>query len=572
MAAIVERPLSLGNGLDPIASQRRAGDVEIIDVDSLDENGTPAARDPQPRLQMRRQSTIGASEPEDIIVLDSDEDDVSTTASATRRASRSRLFSPPPQPHRPSPVPPVPPVPPRYAGHTSFPMRRWSPSVHLPPIRPINRPFDFEANHNARVPGPSASRRPSRRSPPIQASAPSHYAPSMGLGGALMSSYREDQRQANPQPGLLARAGAAASGLANRLSRNLVNIGIGSDTNNFALHFGTHNDDALAQLLVETEMQELFGDLNHRHLLRHLSRDRHPQSATYQAAYTHPREAEPGFTHDFASDSTPTSPQRPKEAAHIIIDDEELGSSSSSSSKQAHWASSPASIKSSNVLVCAKCLDPLVLGAGLVGEEAERRKVWALRCGHMIDGKCLMEIGHPPSDATDEDTVSRIEVKGKGKARASPTKGKGKGKAKAGEDFTSENGMVKIDNGNAAPAPTVSEDNSIRSRLRSSRVSQSASSILESPVPPFASSSTAATRRKRPRKPKIEGEYRYLCPVVGCGCVHVSVKVNDVWRPERDEDRKKPSSRRTIKFPHDLGVDIEGGIDVRGRGAIPVFV
>ena len=35
---------------------------------------------------------------------------------------------------------------------------------------------------------------------------------------------------------------------------------------------------------------------------------------------------------------------------------------------------------------------------------------------------------------------------------------------------------------------------------------------------------------------------------------------------------KKPGGRRTVKFPHDLGVDIDGGVDVRRRGAIPVFV
>ncbi len=384
----------------------------------------------------------------------------------------------------------------------------------------------------------------------------------MGLGGALISSYRESQRQANPQPGLLARAGAAASGLANRLSRNLVNIGMGPEVNTLALNFGSHDDTALARLLVETEMQELFGDLNHRHLLRHLSRDRHPQSATYQAAYTHFRPAEAGFTNDFASETTSTNSQMRENSGPIIIEDDV----SASSTKRAHWTSSPGSVKSSTVLACARCLDPLVLGAGLVGDEGEQRKIWALRCGHMIDGKCLMEIGHPPGDATDEETVSRVDTKGKGKARASPAKGKGKGKVKVADDSATER---ENDNSGASLASMMVENNSIRSRLRSSRT-YSTGSIPE--LPPSSLSNSAATRRKRPRKPKIEGQYQYRCPVPGCGHAHVSVKVNGKWRPERDDDRKKPGGRRTVKFPNDLGIDIDGTVDVRGRGAIPVFV
>ncbi|KAM6489502.1 hypothetical protein JOM56_015059 [Amanita muscaria] len=117
------------------------------------------------------------------------------------------------------------------------------------------------------------------------------------------------------------------------------------------------------------------------------------------------------------------------------------------------------------------------------------------------------------------------------------------------------------------PSPVCHQfhPDNIRSRLRSSRTS-STLSITASPISP------ASTLRKRTRKPKIEGEYRYLCPVVGCGSIHVSVKIDGEWRSERDEDKKKPGGRRSIKFPNDLVADEEGGVDVRGRGTIPVFV
>ncbi|KIL65707.1 hypothetical protein M378DRAFT_10587 [Amanita muscaria Koide BX008] len=604
MAAMVERPLSAMSttDMDPVVAQqrRRRESVEIIDVDLLDDDVAsrhasvqpfptpPPPPPPVPRPRIRQTMTAAVMEPEMIFVLDSEEDEEEEVIRGTSngRQARSRLISPPPpHAHRPSPVPPVPPVPSRYAGHTSLPMR--------PPVRAIARPFDFEADHHPRYPIPAtANHRRRIGSPPLHASAQSHHVPSMGLGGALISSYRDSQHQnahhhhhnhRHSQPGLLARAGAAASGFANRLSRNLAHYrNWGSGDNGPAGHFGggshrhhrhhdhhhnhhhlppdTRDDDALARLLVETEMQELFG----RHLLRHFVRDQQPQSMTYQPAYTHPRPADPGFTHDFGAEPTPTSTHRRRHSGPIVIDDDEMEVGSSSAARR---ASSPVSIKSTNVLVCARCLEPLVLSAGLLGEDAERRRVWGLRCGHLIDGKCLKEIGQPSGDASDEEGTTKTEVKSRGKARrASPAKGKGKGKAKAvDEEPEAETETPERSVGTGAAIASSPPDNSIRSRLRSSRTS-STLSITASPTSP------ASTRRKRTRKPKIEGEYRYLCPVVGCGSIHVSVKADGEWRSERDEDRKKPGGRRSIKFPHDLVADEEGGVDVRGRGAIPVFV
>ncbi|KAF8629953.1 hypothetical protein AX17_005519 [Amanita inopinata Kibby_2008] len=594
MAAMVDRPVSaMNNSMDSAVPQRRRREsIEIIDVDLLDDDITSASRhsssQPQQRpLQRRRQTTASLQEPETISLLDSDDEEpiVTSTTNTRRTAHRARLFSPPPQPQRASPIPPVPAVPRRFSSHTSLPMRRWPPAYPHPPVRPIARPFDFEANHHGRIPGPSNSHVPlgPRRvlSPPLQASAASHHVPSMGLGGALISSYR-DQRAANQHPGLLSRAGVAASGLASRLSRSVANLGLGLGPGagysgrglNLLLNPSTNGDEALARFLAETEMQELFGDFAHRPLLRHLSRDhRFSQSATYQPAYTHPSPPDSGFTHDFAPE--PTSPRKPPEpSSPIIVDDEDAnaGPSSSARSKHARRASS-ASTKSSTVLVCARCLDPLLLSAGLINVEQERRKVWALRCGHMIDGKCLREIGEPSVTASEseEEIISKRDVKGKGKARAPSIKGKGKAKT-VDEDQTTESEPPGHDHksfGTSPPASTTI-NNSIRSRLRS----YSSTNVVPEPSVSIPTpSGSATTRRKRPpKKPKIEGEYRFLCPVVGCGCIHVSVKVGGEWRPERDEDRKKPGGRRTLKFPDDLMVDVAGGIEVRGRGPIPVFV
>lgn len=92
MATLVGRPVSAtSSGLDPLAPQRRARDVEIIDVDSLDNATSPASRrtsaQPQPvPLPRGSHSVNGTSEPEGIIVLDSDEDELAVrTSTAARR-------------------------------------------------------------------------------------------------------------------------------------------------------------------------------------------------------------------------------------------------------------------------------------------------------------------------------------------------------------------------------------------------------------------------------------------------------------------------------------------------------
>ena len=92
MATIVDRPLSaIGNGMDPVVPQRRRREsVEIIDVDSLDDTAAPSRHtnaQPRPRPSQRRwQAHNEPLETEEIIVLDSDEDEpVRGTSSGRHR-------------------------------------------------------------------------------------------------------------------------------------------------------------------------------------------------------------------------------------------------------------------------------------------------------------------------------------------------------------------------------------------------------------------------------------------------------------------------------------------------------
>ncbi|KAJ3499905.1 hypothetical protein NMY22_g19448 [Coprinellus aureogranulatus] len=92
---------------------------------------------------------------------------------------------------------------------------------------------------------------------------------------------------------------------------------------------------------------------------------------------------------------------------------------------------------------------------------------------------------------------------------------------------------------------------SIRSRLRSHTSAASTAASTGDPHHPPATltgSGSAASSRKRKRaptkatsnkKPKVEAEFEWKCPVPTCNRVHVSVKMNGVWGPEKERMLKK---------------------------------
>ncbi|KAJ3479004.1 hypothetical protein NLJ89_g12350 [Agrocybe chaxingu] len=140
----------------------------------------------------------------------------------------------------------------------------------------------------------------------------------------------------------------------------------------------------------------------------------------YNSSYTHPGQPEPGFTFDFSvsEEDAPRRPGFPATSIHapIVIDDSDDEPSSSdgpividvdsapvkkaagttSSSSAAGSKTTSGSGELTALLVCARCDNPLILNAAMDPEEGQYRRVWALRCGHMIDEKCLNEIGQPP--------------------------------------------------------------------------------------------------------------------------------------------------------------------------------
>jgi hypothetical protein len=160
-------------------------------------------------------------------------------------------------------------------------------------------------------------------------------------------------------------------------------------------------------------------------------------------------------------------------------------------------------------------------------EEACRRKVWGLRCGHLIDGKWFEELRKPVEvedpdsgalDATERPPSPEPEDNGKGKAKAPEL---------AEEEQEQQDDLFDNDT-----------TNNIRSRLRSRASGSGAPSMagaFEIAVPlPSPPRRRAPPKRKvkpkpKPRKPIVEARYEWTCPVASCGRVHVSEKIDGVW-------------------------------------------
>lgn len=431
-----------------------------------------------------------------------------------------------------------------------------------PPVQAMDRTFEFSSRRpSPPVAGPSHAPR---------AAARSHHVPSMGLGGAIISNHA---RAVPPRHGAAGPSSgstfSALMGVPHTIRRIYPNI-----SSRLGVLFGDGTRQELldaADYPEDDSDEDLMLELEGYPPLR--SRDRFrqplPEKVHYKSYYTHPTPVEPGFTHSFeSSDSTtdissstsinlfpPTSKSEP-----IVIKDDDDDADSTNATQDSAGSSAgtkdePES-KMSMLLVCARCHDPLVLNSGLTGADASNKRIWALRCGHMLDGKCLAEIGQP---------AVVVDRKGKGKAKEEVPYGEdpiafcarsgGDAEAEAAE----EEGLGEDQDEDGEPA----EGSGIRSRLRSGRGGGAADEQQHQEAAASAAALKARKRKRAPaksrssKKAKIEDEFEWECPVPNCGKVHASVKVNGGWGPEKERQLKK-SALSALQ-------------DVGSRGVIQVF-
>ena len=499
---------------------------------------------------------------------------------------RRRFVSPAP-PTQLLDVPPVPPIPPQFAGSRAFPAHLGRRGVAPPPpvILPNARPFAFEAH--IRQPLPRRHTPPHDVPPPAPAPR-SHHQPSMGLGGALIAlnrqhvveeAHRQQQDEARGRPSGWRRfVPAFFDFFREDDSRPAPPQRLPGDAEIYpgGILFNEPIDDIEDLAILREIMDDRFGRRGHTFSVPERPREQH-----YKPSYTHPEKPAPGFTFDFAppDDASTSSTASPV----IVIDDDE-----DTTTPPSEAYASGGTIDAHTTLVCARCNDPLTLSSESVAPEAElaRRRIWALRCGHMLDGKCIQELMKPalppPPPTPLQEAVVAYDFKGKGKARdisttdvimdagesdmPGSTKAKGKGRAvnevttprrgkRKAAEMLSETDTLAVGGPSSDVVVSSPDDNPIRSRLRPRHTRPSAqgsqgtdsgpTSALTSSLPsaalplPRRGRGSAVTRRKGKgkgkAKPKIEAVHEWACPVAGCGQVHVSLRIDGEWKmdPER---------------------------------------
>ncbi|CCM04323.1 uncharacterized protein FIBRA_06494 [Fibroporia radiculosa] len=576
----------------PAILRRRHQSPEIIDVDAFEEPEISyIGRRRTQRGPIPNQSTSDTAGPSagpshsgsaPIIILDSDDESrINNAASTTRGIPRSfhahlahvdiistefrpRFMSPPPRPVHPRYIPPVPPIPHNLRGQGSFPTHLILQDPLPPVIRPRAQPFPFEAQFRRPPPrGPS----PPVQLPPLGV-ARSHHQPSMGLGGAMIALNRQNAvaeeanrlreqelRISRLGPGLAAGAARFVDMLAGP-RRALGNIAASLDLDHF---------DAFFDGLFGAE--DIHGAYGVHAGAPDTARSG-PSEPHYKPFYTHPEKAMPGFTFDFAPSEVSSSTS----SVTIVEDNDGNGVAGPSTSA----AMAPGNVAMTMSLVCAHCMDPLVRPVeGASDEERKDKRIWALRCGHMFDGKCTATLMRPPADTRKDDSHEpRDEAQAKldpgsssSSAKASSTATRSRGRRKPGlaADIKGKGKMVDL----PEPDPSIpggfpgairtepaSEDNSMRSRLRSHLPSRASVSVTNSnaeaaglsnsparpirPLPRRRGQNSASLRGKgkgrvnAKSKAVVTAIHEWSCPVAGCLRVHASVCINGEWKMDKD--------------------------------------
>ncbi|KAF8640257.1 hypothetical protein AX16_010152 [Volvariella volvacea WC 439] len=490
---------------------------------------------------------------------------------------RNRLISPPPPRPQSTIVPPVPALPgplpifrtpnfnrrpASFSQHITHPGPSHAP-LHTPPdgpIRPIDEPFAFEASLQGRppprrvgnevetmtvpLPRPAGSSSSAAAGP--SSAPPSHHVPSMGFGGALLTNMRrlpprEREQGSRDDYNFLSRARNSTQDALARLYNAAMAPGTMRVWGLETFIFGDRDSPDSGVIGIRPLNFE-GGMANAPFVPNGIGGWRRKEDVQYQSTYTHPDPADAGYTYDFMPASPTSSSPKWKGKAKvqpevIVIEDSDeeggIDSPGAGPSKPRDAAASKAESaepssppKVTNVLVCASCSDSLVLNPGASGDPAEEnaKRIWGLRCGHLIDGKCLNKLARVVElPLLNGDAAAVAGVDGSGAEPGAET-GKAKGKGRAKGKGKGKMVMVSVDIP-VASAPVV----------RSGTSASASASASASTDGGEGGTSAKKIKRRKGRPPRVEAEWTWECPVESCKRAHTSLKLGGVWEQDKDK-------------------------------------
>ena len=285
----------------------------------------------------------------------------------------------------------------------------------------------------------------------------------MGFGGALIASTNELQTSHHPH-----RHSRRNSRAVRLFSNSIFGSLPGFHDDARDVLFDDENDAG-----IPTFPDLFFGAYNRLGRFSDSTPSTKKSAPEYKRTFTHPPKVAPGFTHDLAPSAD-------------VEDLSAVGASSGSSTSAVD-----------TVLVCAKCLDPLV-----IGNVPDHKRLWGLRCGHLIDGKCVRELMRPVDAHESGDGEPSMETTGNGKETVV-------GGLEQQDSVPDESGRFLF-------------GNTLR-RLRSGRVVAT------------TTSRSKGKQKQKAQDPTVERVHEWICPVSGCGRTHKTNLVSGVWKPDQSE-------------------------------------
>jgi hypothetical protein len=392
-------------------------------------------------------------------------------------------------------------------------MRRVPPPFPRPVpavIRAVERPFEFEATIEL---DPHAEDNDGDELFPAPA-APSHHEPVMGLGGALISQHRRTVAEERAARRRAAGGPTLPQQMYNFYISAMRRLSGGNRRTTPNVWSQTDQDALLAQVLAANDPPDIF-------LFPSSNADQQRSQSNdpeYIQSYTHQPKPPPGFLFDFAPNSSSSSPTTTSSPISLIVIDDSPGASTSAVRSE----------DAATILVCARCLDALTLNSG----SDDKRRMWGLRCGHMIDGKCMDQIMKPIS-------VVDVDVDVKGKERAVDEKEEPSLDTRTVDANSYFHSMkARLRSRRRPPGQPESPTGPIFSARRRpiSHPSHSEDELILHPRPRRRGQQSKNRKGKsKATELRVQASHEWTCPVAGCGKVHTSLLIEDKWVMDKEK-------------------------------------